>query len=221
MTNSSDWLESTYSAQQIGELISRVLDFTNDKNSLQSFKNALAYYIAATVDVDAHLQASLPISGLQLLTYYTFVTTGPHTPKQWEKLVPKNRGTEWEVRQLLDKMQISISIPTHFQHLAAVAQQMAKNGASRDALGVVIKMRNVATHPTKQQSGDYTVYAWAEAGMLARYWLCLALLYTVGYQGDVAAVMQPRPRQPGETRGTPWTQISGQPWRVGDGPDET
>ncbi|MFI8001895.1 hypothetical protein [Streptomyces sp. NPDC086010] len=219
LTSSSDWIDSSCSSKQIGELVSRVLDFTTSTSSLQSFKNALAYYVAATVDVDVHLQASLPVSGLQLLTYYHMVTVGPHTPKQWENLIPRERATEWEIRNLLNVMRITVSMPQHFQNLTTVGQQLAANGAHRDALGIVIKMRNVATHPTKKQAGDYSDLQWAEAGMLARYWLCLALLYTVGYQGRVAAVMQSRPRYHGELRKPPWDSTSMKPWNVGDASD--
>ncbi|MEU5120331.1 hypothetical protein [Streptomyces asoensis] len=219
MKSSSDWLESTCSAKQIGNLIHCVLNFTRKEENLRAFRNALAYYIAANVDVDVHLRASLPISGLQLLTYYEFVTIGPYSPRRWEQAIPKNRGTEWEIRNLIDKLGIAIAVPRHFRHLAVVRDRMRRKGAKRDALGVVIKMRNVATHPTKQQSGDYTVYEWAEAGMLANYWLCLALLYTVGYKGDIAAVLQPRPRNPGELRSTPWQAKPAKQWRVGGKPE--
>ena len=36
--------------------------------------------------------------------------------------------------------------------------------------------------------------------MLARYWLCLVLLNTVGYRGQIAEIMQPQPRWPGQLR---------------------
>ncbi|GGQ35878.1 hypothetical protein GCM10010250_01130 [Streptomyces althioticus] len=220
LRSSSDWLESTCAARQVGAVVSCVLDFTGNESNLRSFKNALAYYIAANVDVDIHLRAALPISGLQLLTYYAFVTIGPYTPGRWKNAIPKTKGTEWEVRQLLDEMGITLAVPRHFKQLSAVRRRLARNDKSGvDVLGAVIKMRNVATHPTKQQYDDYTVYQWAEAGMLANYWLCLALLYTVGYRGDIAAVLQPRPRNPGELRGTPWSGKAKKPWRVGAKPE--
>jgi hypothetical protein len=221
LTNSSDWLDDTRTASQISRLIHRVLVFTSDPANMRAFKNALDYYLAASVDVKGHLQASLPISGLQLLTYYNFVTVGPYSPKQWDDTVPRISGTEWEIRKLLGKMGIAIAIPRHFRYLANVRRRMRKKGAHADALGVVIKMRNVATHPTKQQSGDYEIYEWVEAALLANYWLCLALLFTIGYGGDVAAVLQPRARYAGELRGTPWSKGSKRPWRVGGKPDRT
>ena len=65
-------------------------------------------------------------------------------------------------------------------------------------------MRNVVTHPTRDQPGTFSVYEWAEAGMLARYWLCLSLLNTVGYCGQIAEIMQPQPHWTGWMRQVPW-----------------
>ncbi|WP_405807441.1 hypothetical protein OG729_20050 [Streptomyces sp. NBC_00210] len=213
-SNASHWLDSSTCSKQLAEIVSRVLEFSNDATRLETLTHALSYYVAANVDVDVHLQVSLPVSGLQLLTYYQFVTDGPHTAKEWEALVPKERGTEWELRQLLSKMNVSVPMPPHFQNLAAVQRRLATSGAQRDALGVVIKMRNVATHPTKDQPGNYSIYQWAEAGMLARYWLGLALLHTIGYRGDIAAILQARPRETGELRSVPWASA----WSAGLSP---
>ena len=67
-----------------------------------------------------------------------------------------------------------------------------------------MKMRNIVTHPTRDKPADFSVYEWAEAGMHARYWLCLAILHTVGYQGQIADVLEPTPRWTGQVRGVPW-----------------
>jgi hypothetical protein len=97
------------------------------------------------------------------------------------------------------------AIPAHFGALADARDQLASGGApARDALGVIMKMRNVVTHPTWDQPGIFTPYQWWEAGMLARYWLCLSLLNTVGYQGQIAEIMQPRPHWTGWMREVPW-----------------
>jgi hypothetical protein len=40
--------------------------------------------------------------------------------------------------------------------------------------------------------------------MLARYWLCLALLHAAGYQGQAAAIMQARPRMTSQVHPVPW-----------------
>lgn len=65
-------------------------------------------------------------------------------------------------------------------------------------------MRNVVTHPTRDRPDKFNLYEWAEAGMHARYWLCLALLNTVGYQGKIAAVLQDQPHWRGQLRASPW-----------------
>lgn len=212
-SDTSHFLDATICARQISEIVSCVLDFTGETVHLETLTHALSYYVAANVDVDVHLQASLPISGLQLLAFFEFVTSGPYSHKQWNAMAPEDRRTEWELRQLLVKMNVSTPIPLHFQSLMAIQKRLAKAGTICDALGVVIKMRNVATHPTKEQPGNYSLTEWAEAGMLARYWLGLALLHSVAYQGDIAAILQSRPRRSGQLRPAPWTQqwSAGQP----------
>jgi len=79
----------------------------------------------------------------------------------------------------------------------------------RDALGVIIKMRTWVTHPNRDQPGAFSVYEWAEAGMLARYWLCLSLLNTVGYQARIAEIMQPQPRWLASSEAFPGRQAAG------------
>lgn len=85
-----------------------------------------------------------------------------------------------------------------------IAPSASSSPPLRDALGILVKMRNAATHPTRGQRGDFSIYEWAEAGMLARYWLCLALLNMVGYQGQIAAILDEGPRWTGRLRSTPW-----------------
>lgn len=65
-------------------------------------------------------------------------------------------------------------------------------------------MRNVVTHLTRNQPGTFSVYEWAEAGLLARFWLCLSLLNTVGYCGQIAEIMQSQPHWTGWMRQVPW-----------------
>ncbi len=96
-------------------------------------------------------------------------------------------------------------MPAHFGHLAKAHAQPASTGApARDALGTVVKMRNIVTHPTRNQPGTFSVYEWAEAGLLARFWLCLSLLNTVGYCGQIAEIMQSQPHWTGWMRQVPW-----------------
>jgi hypothetical protein len=196
----SHWLDYTNSYWQVGDVVSRVLAFTASPVNRESLRYATSYYVAANVDVDVELSVGVPVSGLQLLAYLRFVTKrGTYSRTKWEDL-----KTEEELRLLIEEIGIDTSVPAHFRYLTDVRDRLASNGSLRDALGVIIKMRNVVTHPTRDQPGTFSVYEWAEAGMLARYWLCLSLLNTVGYQGQIAEIMQPQPRYPGQLRSVPW-----------------
>ncbi len=198
--DASQWLDDTVSYQQVSEVVSRVLDYTADPADKESFRYALSYYLTANVDVDVELSASIPVSGLQLLAFLRCVTHGPYSRSQWEQ-----KNTEDEIRTLISQIGIQTAVPAHFSHLANAQARLASTGApARDALGTVVKMRNVATHPTRDQPGTFSVYEWAEAGSLARYWLCLSLLNTVGYSGEIAEIMEPQPHWTGWIRQVPW-----------------
>lgn len=200
--DASQWLDETTSYRQVSDVVSCVLAFTASPVNRESLRYATSYYVAANVDVDVEMAASIPVSALQLLSYFRFVTDrGTYSQTRWEK---EKQKTEAQLRLLTDDIGIDTSIPAHFKHLTDVRDRFARTGPSRDALGVIIKMRNVVTHPTRDQPGIFSVYEWAEAGMLARYWLCLSLLNTVGYKGQIAEIMQPQPRWPGQLRRVPW-----------------
>lgn len=156
--------------------------------------------MAANVDVDVELAVGIPVSGLQLLAYYQFVTRqGLYSKGKWDDL-----KTEAQLRLLLIDVQADLAVHPHFTHLTAVRDRLALAGAHRDALGVVVRMRNIVTDPTRHKPADFSVYEWAEAGMHARYWLCLAILRTVGYHGQIAEVLGATPRGTGQVRNVPW-----------------
>jgi hypothetical protein len=138
------WLDDTTSYRQVGDVVSRVLAFTASPVNRESLKYATSYYVAANVDVDVELSVGVPVSGLQLLAYLRFVTErGTYSRTRWEAL-----KTEGELRLLIEEIGIDTSVPAHFSHLTDVRDRLARTGPPRDALGVVIKMRNIVTHPT-------------------------------------------------------------------------
>lgn len=197
----SHWLDEPVAAQQVSRVVGLVLDFTTDAVAYETPRTAMAYYVAANIDIDVELSVSVPVSGLQLLTYYEFVTRGTYSRTQWEKL---DLSTEEQLRRLLTDAQVDLAVPPHFAHLADVQTRLARDAPLRDALGVVLKMRNVVTHPTRNTPASFSVYEWAEAGMHARYWLCLALLHLISYDGEIAAIMEATPRWIGQRRLPPW-----------------
>lgn len=195
------WLDKSIAHKQTGEIVSLVLEFTANDASRAALKPALAYYVTANVDVQVELAVAIPVSGLQLLAYYRFVTQRQaYSRNSWKEM-----NTEAQLRLLLDEIKIDTALQPHFGHLIEARDRLALTGASHDdALGVVVKMRNLITHPTRDMPAAFNVYEWAEAGMHACYWLCLALLNTAGYQGQIADVMEKEPSWSGRLRTSPW-----------------
>ncbi len=208
--SSSHWLDDTIACQQVRDVVSLMLDFTADDANLAAVRPALAYYVAGNVDVDVELAVAIPLSALQLLAYYRFIEQrAAYSQTQWKK-----KGTEGQVRHLLAELQVELAVPPHFEHLVAVRDRLAEvaNTAQPgksppqplDGLGVVVKMRNVVTHPTRHRPKTFDHYEWAEAAMHVRYWLCLALLNTIGYNGQVSPRLEKQPPWTGEVRTVPW-----------------
>ncbi|MFE4206323.1 hypothetical protein ACFRSX_35595 [Streptomyces goshikiensis] len=205
---SSHWLDTLVASRQLASILAKVLDFTAQEDRRDALTHALAYYIPTNTGFDAALGVALPISGLQLLSFFHFVTEGPVSATCWER---QNDHTEDEVRKLLTTMNVSTPVPTHFTNLATV---QARLPTQRDALGTIIYMRNHIIHPVKGRPGKYTHKEWAESSILANYWLGLALLHLIGYNDDIAAVLQARVLHEGdERREVPWALTNlGTPW---------
>lgn len=202
LRSSSHWLDETVIHQQVRDLITAALTFTADEANRAALTLAVAYYVAANVDVHVELAVAIPVPALQLLAFYRFVSQRKtHSQRAWKELT-----TEHQLRLLLADVKLDTRLPPHFRHLMDVSNRLALSGQQRDALGTIIKMRNVVTHPTRDRPADFTVYEWAEAGMLVRYWLCLALLNTVAYQGKIAVVLEGQPSVPGHLQTPPWMQ---------------
>ncbi|MGB3763320.1 MAG: hypothetical protein WA966_08855 [Ornithinimicrobium sp.] len=206
---SSHWLDDTIACAQVREAVSLMLEFTADDANLAAVRPALAYYVAGNVDVDVELSAAVPLSALQLLSYYRFVEQRRvYSRTKWNDM-----NTEEQVRLLLSEFGIDLTIRPHFEHLIAVCERLGPAAGTqpgrtspprRDSLGVVVKMRNVVTHPTRDRPSTFNAYEWVEAAMHARYWLCLALLYTIGYAGNVSAILEEQPPWTGAVRAVPW-----------------
>jgi hypothetical protein len=203
--SATHWIDKTVGSQQLSLMVSKVLEFGTDAARWSAVKAATAYYVAANVDVDVELTASIPVSALQLLAYFRFVSDrGTHSKRAWDAMT-----TEDQVRLLLDDMKLDLAITPTFKHLLAVRDRLAVAGRHRDALGVIIRMRDTVTHPTRDHPDTFDIYEWAEAGMHARYWLCLALLNTVGYDGPLARALEATPHHVGHIGPVPWAASAG------------
>jgi hypothetical protein len=200
----SHLLDETIASAQVGSIVGLMLDGTGDAGALGALTAAIAYYTSANNDVTVDLTVPLPVSGLQLMTYYRFVSSSnaTHSRTQWKSQMT---STEKEIRHLLEDCKIDLTIPSHLKSLIDARTRLPADKQTGDALTTIMAMRNVVTHPTRDLPFDkFDIYMWAEAGMLARYWLCLAILREIGYQGRVANVLSDQPRWTGSVKDVPW-----------------
>ena len=124
--DASQWLDDTTGCRQVGEVVSRVLDFTATPGDKDSLRHAISYYVAANIDVDVELSDSVPVSGLQLLAFLRFVTQRrDYSRGQWKQM-----DTEKQIRLLVEDIGVETPVPAHFSHLAS-AQTSSRPAARR------------------------------------------------------------------------------------------
>ncbi|MFC8495079.1 hypothetical protein ACFUJU_30650 [Streptomyces sp. NPDC057235] len=200
----SHWLDQSVASAQLGDLLGKVLDFTADDVRREALTHALAYYVTTNTGLDVALGTGLAISGLQLLSYFQFVTEGSYSKGAWEA---RHKNTESEIRELLNVMNVSLSVPGHFGNLAAVKARI--EDGKRDALGTVVCMRNHIVHPVRGRPGNHAIHEWAEACIIVNYWLGLALLHLVSYQGKIRPTLVDKVPQDGsELLSVPWVPVA-------------
>lgn len=198
----SSWLDESIANKQVSQLLASMMNYCADPYRREVVRYATSYYVTANFDLDVELAVAVPVSGMQLLAYYRFVEDRETlTSKEFDALKGK---TEEQIRRLLDDCQIDTTIPPHFTQLSSFAAALPSGFTGRrDGLGVVVYLRNRITHPTKQKPGKWGIYGWAEASMLARHYLALTILNTVGYQGEERSPLTGSSRI-GQVTPVPW-----------------
>lgn len=185
------WSHRHNAHHQVGPIVSRMLEFTRTSDDHMLMRNAISYYTAASKEVGVEIMASVAVSGLQLLTYRNFMST---TSPVYSKRAWKGLNTEGQLRSLTRSAGIPTSVPTRMEYLhraRKVFEDDYKPDPSKprsdpfDALFTLVKMRDIATHPGKDQHHDLEMNAWVEVGLLAGYWLGRAALHTIEYQGEL------------------------------------
>ena len=199
-----DW--SVASVQMTG-LIERVLNATTDPGARDALTYATTYLTTAAGGVGSEFSVATCMSGLQLLAYYQLVTlvTPPPGQNQWRK-----KHLRGQVAELLDAMTVAPETPSHFKDLDALqpTTTMADGSSDpRNPLAAMVKIRDTVTHPGRTFSGSYTLEARAEAALVARRYLLLAILYVTGYRGVIANtnIEHPQGGGPGLSSKVPWS----------------
>lgn len=196
----STWRDESISAQQFQRLLECMLTYCATGSRREAVRYAISYYATANFDLDVELMVAVPVSGLQLLAYFRLVEEGRLSPKEFNA-----RTTEEQLRRLLDDCSVDTTTPNHLRDLAKVAASVPIEAGdpAADALRTVIYLRNKITHPTKQKPGTWDLYGWAEAATASKHFLVMAILNTVGYNGQYHSIMSLE-RGLGFTSPVPW-----------------
>ncbi|MGC5334709.1 hypothetical protein [Micromonospora sp. DT62] len=177
------WLDPSVASKQVSELLERGLDYLSTPSHQNALRYAASYYVSANADVDVEPALGLAVSGLQLLAHQRLVNE-KRKYRSSKAFANAASNTEGEIREFLGECQIDTAVPPHLTELQAAAAAMPANqGVARDALSAVIYLRNRTVHPTRTLD-SWSVYAWAEASMVARHFLRLGILNMLSYGGQ-------------------------------------
>lgn len=203
MSNVETFLDTHVATEQMRQFLTQAFGFCSTQYRWDVLHYATGYYLSANAHVDAEPAVSLAASGLQLLSHHRFVQEKQlyRTSAKFEDVA----NTEQQIRLLLEDCNIDTSIPDHFENLKRCAGLIEPQKPTRDGLGTVVYLRNKVVHPTKRMPNHWDIYTWVEASILARYFLRLAILNTVGYGGKIRSAISLN-RYAGVVEPAPWNQ---------------
>ena len=186
------WPHPLNAHHEVGSIVSHMLEFTKNREDHLLMRNAIGYYTAAVSEVGVEIRSSVATSGLQLLAYRKLMhpSDRKYSKSAWNAL-----RAEGELRKLAELFSMDTNVPARMKYLHEVRQNLENEYKSKnpdkprsdpfDALFVLIKMRNIATHPGEDQHHDLDMNSWAEIGLLAGYWLGCAALHVIKHEGPL------------------------------------
>lgn len=176
-------LDPTTASSQTAELIAKCATYCEDSKRKEVLHHALTYYLGSNRGSNLQLACAQVVSGLQLLSFFRLVTEGSSSRSHWDGL-----NTHDQIRALLNECNIPTAITPNSGELARAGAQLAN--PTNDALEILIKMRNVVIHPSRDTTDKRTFYQWYEAWSAARELLLLAILNTIDYSGPYRSILE-------------------------------
>lgn len=156
----------------------------------ESYRRAVALYVAANRGVPIEIGITLAQSALELLAWSTYVRSGRVSPDDF-----KGWPAATQIRQLLERAKIPTSIPASLAALSGLSGVSAPN----DGPETVAYVRNRIVHPPRTKaprklSSPELVATWR---LMLRY-TELVILRLAGYSGEI------RSRVDDQVEPVPW-----------------
>lgn len=151
----------------------------------ESYRRAVAFYVAANRGVPIEIGITLAQSALELLAWSTFVRSGRVTPADFERWPAARR-----LRELLSRARIPLTTPPTLAALASLSGV----GAPGDGPERVAYVRNRIVHPPRNRtlrklSSAELVDAWR----LMLYYADVVVLRLARYSGEIRSRIDDKP----------------------------
>lgn len=185
------------SAEHIGAILGNFVEKWRDKNWHEPLKQAIYWYVVANTG-GGGIEGSIVLAqtGLELLSWVK-LTEDPATRRLSGDGFNKLSADDKMSLLLLD-MQIPRELPQSLVRLSG--SSLAKR--SKNAFDLLRLIRNSIVHPSLKNRTQVSDVHVGEAWMLSLWYLELAILNIVGYNG----VYRSRVRLDGTTEAVPWAQ---------------
>lgn len=164
------WFVHLY-PEHLGGLFFALVSRWPDDDWNRAFQGALYWYIEIAANRTPNATLVVAQNGLEILSWYFFVTAGSEDPKTFDRLRAADR-----IKRLLDARGIPSDIPSSMTNLYSFAQ--TKNWT--DGPNCTASLRNLDVHPKGAPAPNEVV---KEASYLTLWHLELCLLAHCGYHG--------------------------------------
>ncbi|WDV32437.1 hypothetical protein OIM90_17430 [Streptomyces sp. AD16] len=169
--------------QSLGDFLSLVIDAFADPDRLVPLRFQMMYAISAMRSRDfVEPRIIMGTAGLEHLMWESLVLNGVLAKQQY-----KQRPAHELLRKVLLSAQIPVDINPHLLPAAAQYAADVKRDENKDIDGadIVTWVRNRLVHPQESQEPVYRLDGLTrDAWLLARHYLVLLILYSLGYKGS-------------------------------------
>ncbi|WP_404959593.1 hypothetical protein [Streptomyces sp. 147326] len=202
--HSSGWWDS-WDIEALGRFLDGLVPVMADPVIAEPLKLQISYAITAMRDQGfVEQRVMIAAAGLEHAMWQRLFVRGVLTRAEYKntRLWPAHA----KLRKVLGEINVAVSIDrNHLPAMAAFADEMRRRtGQVWDGPSVVTKIRNYMVHPEEDQRELYRIPGLVtEVWVLARHYLSLLVLESLGYRGPHQNLSKIR-GMAGEVEETPW-----------------
>ena len=192
------WCSNLFQAQALETLWEPVVRRWDDPEERQLLTVGLEFYLDAQRGRNLETRLVSAQAGLELLAWHFLTRVEPiQDPARVDR-----KDAPWRLRRLVERLGLQPAVPEHLEGVRATWPDL-------DGPSVICNLRNQVTHP-KNVNGLLDLDSQAKHGVLrlATWYLELALLRHLGYDGNYINQTLPLPIWQGTGEPVPWAEAT-------------